>query len=245
LQDAPDLASIIDSIIANGNKFEKALMRLIRPFLKDTQLVIVENENTDLPAYLTEEFRGARGLYVSATNTIYLNVETGVNNTVVLHEALHAATLDALVAAIVTPKAVSPQLRQIVAEIQQLMAVAHNKYLADKGAGRSTVAMDRLAGEDISVFTDITEFVSYGLSQPELQEFLSTVDATLTWKLGTLRNGLSKFLDLVRRIFNIQDKDYSAFIALTDLTEKLLIESALYERIPSNEIAKAKQLILK
>ena len=193
--DAPDLASIFDSIIANGNKFEKALMRLIRPFLKDTQLVIVENENTDLPAYLVEEFRGARGLYESATNTIYLNMETGLNNTVMLHEALHAATMDALVAAIVTPKAVSPKLRKIVAEIQQLMAVAHNKYLADKGAGRSTVAMDRLAGEDISVFTDIREFVSYGLTQPELQEFLSGVDSTLTWKLSTLQNGLSKFLD--------------------------------------------------
>ena len=38
------------------------------------------------------------------------------------------------------------------------------------------------------------------------------------------------------------DKDYSAFIALADLTEKLLIESALYERIPSSDIAKANKV---
>ena len=239
LLDAPDVMSLLDSIIANGNKFEKALARLIKPFLKDTQLVIV-NETTDVPAVYAAEFSGALGLYVSATNTIYLNAQTGVNNTVALHEALHAATLDALVAAILTPNAVSPKLRGIVQEIKQLMGAAANKYDTDKAAGRTTAALDKLAGESISVFTDIREFVSYGLTQPELQEFLNGVDATLTWKLGTLRNGLSKFLDLVRQIFNIQDKDYSAFIALTDLTEKLLIESALYERIPSDQIATAK-----
>ena len=240
--DAPDLMSIVDSIIANGNQFEKALMRLIKPFLKNTQLVIVNNENTDVPASLAADFKGALGLYVDATNTIYLNAVGGTNNTVALHEALHAATVHVLASVISNPKAASPKLRIIVEEIKQLMAVAADKYEMDKNAGRTTLAMDKLAGEDISVFTDIVEFVAYGLSQPELQEFLSTVDATLTWRVGTIRNGLSKFLDLVRQIFNVADKDYSAFIALADLTEKLLIESALYERIPSSDIAKANKV---
>ena len=239
--DAPNLMSILDSIAATGNKFETALTRLLKPFLANTKLVIVKNES-DLPANLADTFRGARGLYVNDTNTIYLNVETGTNNTIVLHESLHAATLDALISAITNPNSVSPKLRKIVREIYGLMVAAQNKYDADKAIGNTTPAMDFLAAEDISIFTDIREFVAYGLTQPELQEFLSTVDSTLSWKLSTLKNGLSNFLDLVRQIFNVQDKDYSAFIALTDLTEKLLIESAVYRRISSNEIVKAKQV---
>ena len=240
-RDAPNLMSILDSIIATGNAFETALARLIKPYLKNTKLVIVKNES-DLPASLAGSFRGALGLYVNDTNTIYLNVETGTNNTIVLHEALHAATLDALISAITNPNSVSPKLRKIVREIAGLMVAAQNKYDADKAIGDTTPAMDFLAGEDISIFTDIREFVAYGLTQPELQEFLSTVDSTLSWKLSTLKNGLSAFLDLIRQIFNVADKDYSAFIALTDLTEKLLIESAVYRRISSNEIVKAKQV---
>ncbi len=239
--DAPNLMSILGSIIATGNAFETALARLIKPYLKNTKLVIVKNES-DLPAGLADYFRGARGLYVNETNTIYLNVETGTNNTIVLHEALHAATLDALISAITNPNSVSPQLRKIVREIHGLMVAAQKKYDADKAIGNTTPAMDSLAGEDVSIFTDIREFVAYGLTQPELQEFLSTVDSTLSWKLSTLKNGLSAFLDLIRQIFNVADKDYSAFIALTDLTEKLLIESAVYRRISSNEIVKAKQV---
>ena len=239
--DAPNLMSILGSIIATGNAFETALARLIKPYLKNTKLVIVKNES-DLPAGLADYFRGARGLYVNETNTIYLNVETGTNNTIVLHEALHAATLDALISAITNPNSVSPQLRKIVREIHGLMVAAQKKYDADKAIGNTTPAMDFLAGEDVSIFTDIREFVAYGLTQPELQEFLSTVDSTLSWKLSTLKNGLSAFLDLIRQIFNVADKDYSAFIALTDLTEKLLIESAVYRRISSNEIVKAKQV---
>ena len=238
---APNLMSILDSIVENGNEFETALTRLLKPFLENTELVIVTTAS-DLPANLVKAFSGALGLYVSETNTIYLNATTGTNNTVVLHESLHAATIDALVSAIVNPNAVSPKLRKIVREIQGLMVAARNKYEADKNIGNTTSAMDKLAGEDISIFTDIREFVAYGLTQPELQEFLSTVDSTLSWKLSTLENGLSSFLDLVRQIFNVADKDYSAFIALTDLTEKLLIESAVYRRISSNEIAKAKQV---
>ena len=239
--DAPNLMSILDSIIATGNAFETALARLIKPYLKNTKLVIVKNES-DLPASLAGNFRGALGLYVNETDTIYLNAGTGINNTVVLHESLHAATLDALISAITNPNSVSPKLRKIVREIYGLMVAAQNKYDADKAIGDNTPAMDDLAAEDISIFTDIREFVAYGLTQPELQEFLSTVDSTLSWKLSTLKNGLSAFLDLVRQIFNVSDKDYSAFIALTDLTEKLLIESAVYRRISSNEIVKAKQV---
>jgi len=103
----------INHILSNGTTFERFLARRLAPFLKDVQLQIVNSEN-ELPELRTtdgtlkDSFQGANGVFGQWTRPtdgktlkfIFLRGPAfgnttdfqGTNNTVFLHEALHAAT---------------------------------------------------------------------------------------------------------------------------------------------------------
>lgn len=245
-------ASLFDAIMENGSPFEKLLARRLRPFLANTQLVIVNDIATDIPdSAIQQDFYGASGIYDSVSNTVFLNnttqdaMESGLNNTVFLHEAVHAATVGIMQAYVENPDSLSPKAQEAVRQIMDLMGAAQGVYAKRKEAGLTSRALDALAdGEQgLDVFNDLYEFVAYGITKPEFQEFLTFVEPTLSWKVSTVRNGLGKFFDAVRKLFNIPDNQFNGFLSLVDLTDTLLDESKGFQNPNPTVVAQAKKQV--
>jgi hypothetical protein len=72
---------------------KRILARRLRPFLNGVKFVVVDSADDMPTAFLRDKMTGAAGLYVPDRKTIYVMRNGGINNTVVLHEALHAATV--------------------------------------------------------------------------------------------------------------------------------------------------------
>ena len=245
-------ASLFDAIMENGSPFEKLLARRLKPFLANTQLVIVNDIATDIPdSAIQQDFYGASGIYDSVSNTVFLNnttqdaMESGLNNTVFLHEAVHAATVGIMQAYVENPDSLSPKAQEAVRQIYDLMGAAQGVYTKRKEAGLTSRALDALAdGEQgLDVFNDLYEFVAYGITKPEFQEFLTFVEPTFSWKVSTVRNGLGKFFDAVRKLFNIPDNQFNGFLSLVDITDTLLDESKGFQNPNPTVVAQAKKQV--
>ena len=243
-------SSLFDAIINNGTAFEKMLARRLKPFLANTRLVIVNDVVADItdPA-VRQDFYGTKGIYDAASDTIFLNnttqdpIDSGLSNRVALHEGIHAATVGIMEAYIRDPDKLSPKARKAVSDILELMVVAEQTYYRRKEAGLVSKPLEALADPEkgLDIFSDLYEFVTYGITQPEFQEFLSLVEPSLNPEKIATRNGLGRFIDAVRKLFNIQDNQTNGFISLVDLTDTLLEENAIFKNPNSSLVVQAKQ----
>ena len=222
-----DASKAIDYVIKTGNPFEKLLAQRIKPFLKGVKVVAVSNPETDIPDSKTRRnFRGAMGLYVQKGNerTIYLNNVPGlrgINNMTFLHEALHGATMAQINAWIKDPNSVSPQARAAIGDMQKVMLQAYKYYAVMNVTGRTDPLEDALF--KLGAFTDLKEFVAYGLTQPEMQDFLMKVPGQYKFAADTLNRGLlTKFVQSIRKMFNMGPQYDSAFQDLVVVTDRLL-----------------------
>lgn len=220
-------------IIRTGNAFEKLLARRMLPFVRNVRLVIVNDPAVDVPANLQDAYFEARGLYDAVGKTIYLNNHTdefgqGLNNTVVLHEALHGATMDLITFVQANQDkegVVSEQLQNAYDMMFATMLEASDMHRKLKAAGRSRASIDKLA--DIGVFEDIKEFVAYGITQPELQEFLMQIPSKIpasvkAMKLFGRKNLFNKFVSSIRQMFNMGPQYDDAFTSLVIATDQML-----------------------
>lgn len=222
-----DATKAIDHVIKTGNAFEKLLAQRIKPFLKGVKVVIVSDPETDIPdARTRRNFRGAMGLYVEKgkQRTIYLNNVPGlrgINNMTFLHEALHGATMGQINAWTKDPNSVSPQARAAIADMQKVMLQAYKYYAVMNVTGRTDPLEDALF--KLGAFTDLKEFVAYGLTQPEMQDFLMKVPGQYKFDADTLNRGLlTKFVQSIRKMFNMGPQYDSAFQDLVVVTDRLL-----------------------
>jgi hypothetical protein len=185
VEDFGTATKAIEYIMRTGSAFEKLLAQRIKPFLKGVKLVIVNNPERDIPnAKLRRKFRGATGMYAETAKgerTIYLsNIADleGISNMTFLHEAVHGATMAQINAYIKDPNSVSPQAREAIKSMNDIMLKAYAYYAVLKAGGRSVPNINSLALDDmykLKVFIDLKEFVAYGLTQPEMQQFLSAI----------------------------------------------------------------------
>jgi hypothetical protein len=230
VEDFGTATKAIEYIMRTGSAFEKLLSQRIKPFLKGVKLVIVNNPERDIPnAKLRRKFRGATGMYAETAKgerTIYLsniaNLE-GISNMTFLHEAVHGATMAQINAYIKNPNSVSPQVREAIKSMNDIMLKAYAYYALLKAAGKSVRGIDSIALDDmdrLKVFIDLKEFVAYGLTQPEMQQFLSAIPGNYgsSNKYGVF----NKFIDAIRKIFNLGPQYKSAFIDLVAVTDQLL-----------------------
>ncbi len=222
-----DATKAIDHVIKTGNAFEKLLAQRIKPFLKGVNVVIVSDPETDIPdARTRRNFRGAMGLYVEKgkQRTIYLSNKPGlrgINNMTFLHEALHGATMAQINAWTKDPNSVSPQARAAVADLQKVMLQAYKYYAVMNVSGKTDPLEDALF--DLGAFTDLKEFVAYGLTQPEMQDFLMKVPGQYKFDGDTLNRGLlTKFVQSIRKMFSMGPQYDSAFQDLVVVTDRLL-----------------------
>jgi hypothetical protein len=225
----------------NGNEFESTLAKRILPFVRNMKVVIVRSA-ADLPTnYLRKQFEGAAGMY--SNGVIYLDVNGGMNNTVFLHEALHGATIDRInkylddIAEGIEPDA---KLAEAVEEMNAVMKSAGRLYEALNKLGMTDERTDALASA--GAFTDIKEFVAYGMSQPAMQEFLLQAPGMYLGPKTSFFDGVfNRFVQSIRKMFNMGEKHNSAMQDLIIVTDKLLAADIGESKVTKQEAALAKK----
>ena len=218
----------IAHIIKTGNLFQRFVAQRIRNFVIGVKFVVVERGDP-VPAQLS----GARGLFVytpgSKERTIYVRGSSfgdqqGINVITVLHELLHAATASRIDAGLFKGFK-NASLQKFMREMESLMKRTQEAYeegvLFDELPPEvqqmieGTTDRDRTGKVSIGVFSDPHEFLAYGMSSPEFQKFLMSVQG----KRGT---GFSGFVDSIRDLFGVKAGDATAFTDLVDITDKML-----------------------
>ena len=211
----------------NGNKFEKNLADLIYVYTRSRKirLEIVTDINT-LPDDIRAEFESnPAGVY--SDNVIYLNAKSGMSNTIFLHEALHGATLQKMYDYLSNKelgKDVNPEYEQAFDTLIVTMERAKRRYDLLKEAGMLDDRMLRF--EDLEVFTNPFEFVTYGLTDSDVQEFLLQTRGESRTYLGKVFNTLmDNFVSGIRAFFKMGEQHQSAMQDLIIATHKLVTTS--------------------
>jgi hypothetical protein len=221
----------IAHIIKTGNLFQRFVAQRIRNFVINVKFVVVEKGDPIPP-----QLRGARGLFVytpgSKERTIYVRGSSfgdmqGINVITVLHELLHAATASRIEAGLLKGFK-NASLQKFIREMENLMKETETAYRL--GVNRGTVSnevqdlvetdaenveFDSRGRPKFEIFNNPYEFLAYGMSSPEFQKFLMSVQG----KRGT---GFSGFVDSIRDLFGVKAGDATAFTDLVDITDKML-----------------------
>ena len=222
----------IREIIKTGNAVQRFFARRIQNYLKGVKFVVIEKGDV-LPAQLTSaknapHWERAKGLYienlVTGTRTVYVRgssfgADQGVNNTTVLHELLHAALnrkLDMALDAIHGNHSLNSPLVKAYVDLVKVMdnAGRHFNDLARQGKLPAKIAALARHG---GIFSDPKEFVAYGLTDEDMQEFLH---GAMGFEEDT--SFFTQFVNTVRRFFGMDEDSINALSDLIVISDKLL-----------------------
>jgi hypothetical protein len=209
-------------ISRNGTKFEKFLAKRLYYFARKAQIVIASDMNA-LPEAVRKEFeKNAAGVYFK--NVIYLHPVYGINNTVFLHEALHGATIAKITEYLTRVKngeSIPPAMQAAYLALETVRMRASDRYFLLKDAGMLDDRM--LVFEKGDAFSDLKEFIAYGLSNEVMHEFLLQAPGLFAGKATNYFNNLlSNFVKGIRGIFGMDATHQSALQDLILATDNLL-----------------------
>jgi hypothetical protein len=247
----------IDHIIRNGTPFERALAARLKPFVSDVRLTVADTkENT--PGDIQDLISDASGVYSSRRfgdkvyRMIVLRGENfddpdmqGVNNTIFLHEALHAATeakIDEAQELAGLGMPVPEQLKDLMNDLLEIRVAAQTRYDQLKASGAAISPNLRHKFEKLGIAANAKEFVAYGMSDPDVQQFLADTPG-YTRKdqaLGYIKNLFNQFVNSLRRTFNMDAKHQSAMQDLMLVTEGLMQEQEIEPAYSVNTVLNAK-----
>lgn len=228
-------AEVLTQVMKTGTPFQKKLAGLLRKMVVGINVHVVE-EGDPTPARLQgdENWERARGVYLRSDETgpreVYLRgasagADNGVNNITILHELLHAAlnrkVWGGLFGAELAPDAA---LTKFVNELNNLMvdvANSYNKGVADGTVSQrlmdlveSTAVFDPDTGETgFEIFELPHEFLSYGMTEPELQNFMRALPGK--------RNAFSRFVQSILKYIGLAESDSNALADLISVTEDI------------------------
>ena len=216
-----DAQQALRYIINKGNAFEKLLAQRLLSAVKGVKFVVM-GPNTKVPDVVANAMTDTtQGVYyqgvIYVRDTSFGDMQ-GTNNTVVLHEALHAATSKKLDYALaLTEKELDRDipLQAFVTVMRRAMNRAESVYLKIKADGRSNPYLDGLYKN--GAFSDIREFVSYGLTDKVMQAFLANIPGDVK---GT--SFFTKFVQGIRKLFNMAEQYQSALQDLIVSTDAVL-----------------------
>jgi len=218
------LLGALSYIGLSGNYADKSLVQVLldeknRRFTRDVTFMVVEQDDPSIPDDVKELLSDSKGAYAPFKDKeggiIYIAGEsfghTGMDNLTVLHEAVHAITTlkliyveDAIEAGETSD--VDPELAQAYKELQNLMQSAYESLVTYKGPLQER--LDELL--EFGAFEDTHEFLTYGLTDPTMKEFLSKVVPGTSTKTS----GFDKLVDLIMKALGV---DPSMKTALKDL----------------------------
>lgn len=229
------ITDVLTYISSTGNPFEKALAtRLLardnRAGIRATTFHVV---NPDTLASAPEEMQDANGLYDldGKKDDIYVRGSgfgpnpgnMGINNQIVLHEAVHATVNKRLIYAMYAEElglSVPENLKSVTQDLIDLMDRASD-------VARQMAREYQREGEEIpadladlieaDAFSKVTEFVAYGMTDPYMQKFLrENVTGVVT-----RTNGFTEFVRSVLTMLGLGPEHTSGLRDLIEFTDKL------------------------
>ena len=232
---ATNASQAITIIAKTGNMFQKFLANRLRGFVNGVKFVVVEQGDA-LPEDLQNfemDWERADAMFVPDSRTVYVRGASfgenqGVNNIDVLHEILHAATNQKIALGLL-PGAKNTKLAKFVNELIMLSLRAEAAYLeADikglippelKARVESTVDIDEDGRAYYGIFELPQEFLAYGMSDEDFQEFLGRMESDRANETG--------FTAFARMLYNEWAKAFgkdglSAMSDLINVTDKIL-----------------------
>ena len=242
-------AQALTHIIKTGNPFQRFLAKRLRPFVAGVKFVVIE-QGQELPQQLQEnigDWEASRGLFFpsepGSKPTIYVRgasfgQDQGSNAITVLHELLHAATNAKInLGMIARAKGVSTDaaLTRFIGDLTALMENAKVNYermlamnmippqvrLLVESAGE----LDPTTGKVTSdIFELPQEFLAYGMSDENFQDFLDSIEGKS--KEGS---GWSRFTRMIANLFGLGRGNYTALSDLMHVTDKILSTRATPE----------------
>lgn len=149
---------------------------------------------------------------------------TGTRYITILHELLHAATVPALA----TKGKEYNDLNVVLNKVKKQIS-------ADQKAGKTHPIFSKIAG-GANTIQNIKELISWGLTDPEFQDYLSTV------KVGET-NALTRMVQIFRKLLGLDAKYETALDAVVRATDTILdtptelIEKGLGRSIGTKKVA--------
>jgi hypothetical protein len=227
-------AQAIGHIIKTGTRFQKALAQRLRNFVRDVEFVVLE-QDSEVPAQLQQakyapQWERSRALYIENFRTgkrvVYVRGASfgnsqGVNNVTVLHELLHAATVKKIALAqeyINKGINLTSPLVRAYQDLLDTMRAAQDRLVQMSDDGEMTDALaDLYESTDGDIIADPREFLAYGMSDEQFQEFLMTAEGT-----QEDTSFFTRFVDAIRRMFGMDESDVNALSDLIIATDSLL-----------------------
>jgi hypothetical protein len=227
----------IAHVIRTGTKFQQALGNRLRGFVNGVKFVVVEKDQK-VPEGLTgariaKRWEKSIAMYVenydTGERTVYVRGASfgnrqGLNNTTVLHELLHAATnrkLDLGLQAIKDGASRSTKLVRDTIKLVELMHSSGRLFNDLIKQGKATEGM-RLLNAYGDVFSDPKEFLAYGMTDGDMQNFLIQAHG---YEEDT--PFFTRFVRALRDMFGMGENDTNA---LSDLI--VVSDSILSTRVP-------------
>ena len=214
-----------ESLIAKNPQLKTLLQGVSVRFVEPSEL------NDNRGSY-TETVEGERIITLAKS----VSGNDGRNNQTFLHEAIHAATARIVKTYEADPQSplIKPKQRRALENLERLMGKTESRLAKKRSKGLITDAEKYLS--NANAFKDLSEFVAYGMSSPEMQTILQETPAANA-KYG----GLSNFIKLVREVLGLNKSVKTAFEELIIITDRL-IDTKAFNLIPSaNIVAFAKK----
>ena len=143
----------------------------------------------------------------------------GANNVTVLHEIWHGATSLKLIAArdaLANGYSENTNLVRAYKELLKIMANAKVRAAEMEADGTLTPRLKEII-ERNDIFNDDQEFLAYGMSDQEFQNFLHSARG-----FNEGRSFFSGFLDSMRRMLGIPDGHYTALTNLIAVSDRVV-----------------------
>lgn len=220
----------------NGTAFEKFLAARLLPALKGVRLQVVSDPSEIVNDQAREEFINYSPLGMYYKNVIYLNAardNNGLNNETFLHEAVHAVTVAKINYAFKSPGKQDKNITEFMYRAAMIKGRAYEYYKEmmkravndiDYELRHANVifTMRRLADrKGPNVFGNTKEFFSYGLTNPQMQEFLMMVPGVYEAK-GPEASLFTKFVNAIRNLLGLGPEHKSAFQDLVIVTDQVI-----------------------
>ena len=213
-------------IMKTGNVFQKFLAKRLRGALGGIKFVVLEKGDPTPAALQKEEaakWSTAFGAYVPGDRTVYVRGASfgdmqGINNIVVLHELLHAATSQKIRLGKIAIRQGVSKTNDVVAATMDLIMImgnAQQRFNELKAAGKLPAYIASL--EKSGVFTDVDEFLAYGMSDETFQKFLMN-----TKGFGEDSSAFSKFVHTIAKFFGMAVQQENALMDLIVASDRLL-----------------------
>ena len=168
--------------------------------------------------------KGTVGLFVPDTvgGNVYVRgdsyEEQGINNEIVLHEAMHASGSKKIAFALLAKQqgeTINENLAEAVDELQSLMDRAKAAYDSKQG---NVSPMLKFLHDQGDAFTDIQEFYAYGMTNPVMKDFL------LHEVEGKIKktSGFDDFVRVIMRLFGIDPNIQSGLKDLVLISHEIM-----------------------